>query len=232
MSRCLFQSAPRKRLVDEVIYQIQQQILLGHLKTRDKIPSEPELMTLFDVGRSTVREAVKVLANQGLLEVKQGEGTFVIDRVIQDESLEQRLRRANILEVYEVRKLLEIEIAGLAATRRTQLDLHEIASQLEKQRKYKLDQDKNAYVESDLAFHMAVAIATHNHVLTDLYVDFENVTRKAITDEVNDLEIFQDQEDYHEKLCESIKAKNAADAKRWTTKYLEDTIKVLEKMIE
>lgn len=231
MSRCLFQSAPRKRLVDEVIYQIQQQILLGHLKTRDKIPSEPELMTLFDVGRSTVREAVKVLANQGLLEVKQGEGTFVIDRV-QDESLEQRLRRANILEVYEVRKLLEIEIAGLAATRRTQLDLNEIASQLEKQRKYTLDQDKNAYVESDLAFHMAVAIATHNHVLTDLYVDFENVTRKAITDEVNDLEIFQDQEDYHEKLCESIKTQNAADAKRWTTKYLEDTIKVLEKLLE
>lgn len=232
MSRCLFQSAPRKRLVDEVIYQIQQQILLGHLKTRDKIPSEPELMALFDVGRSTVREAVKVLANKGLLEVKQGEGTFVLDRVIKDESLEQRLRRANILEVYEVRKLLEIEIAGLAATRRTQSDLNEIAFQLEKQKNCKLNQDKNAYVESDLAFHMAVAIATHNNVLTDLYVDFENVTRKAIADEVNDPDIFQNQADYHEKLCESIKTKNVADAKGWTAKYLEDTIKVLKKLLE
>lgn len=231
MSRCVFKNAPRKRLVDEVIYQIQQQILLGHLKAGDKIPSEPELMTLFDVGRSTVREAIKVLANKGLLEVKQGEGTFVLDRVIRDESLEQRLRRANILEVYEVRKLLEIEIAGLAAIRRTQSDLNEISSQLEKQINYKLNQDKDAYIESDLAFHMTVAKATHNDVLMDLYVDFENATRRAITDEVNDPDIFQKQEDYHERLYESIKGKNAVDAKGWTEKYLEDTIKVLKKLL-
>ncbi|CUH95273.1 hypothetical protein P22_1343 [Propionispora sp. 2/2-37] len=231
MSRCMFRAAPRKRLVDEVINQIQQQILLGHLKTGDKIPSEPELMALFDVGRSTVREAVKVLANKGLLQVKQGEGTFVLGWPIQDESLEQRLRRANTLEVYEVRKLLEVEIAGLAALRRTQADLDEIATQLEKQKHAKANQDKNEYVDSDLAFHMAIAIATRNEVLTGLYVDFANVTRKAIINEVNDPDIFQNQEDYHEKLYESIKEQNAAAAKGWTEKYLEDMIQMIKKLL-
>ena len=64
----------KKSLADEVAAKLQEQISLGHYKANDKLPIEPELMKNFGVGRSTIREAIKILANSGLLRVQQGVG--------------------------------------------------------------------------------------------------------------------------------------------------------------
>jgi GntR family transcriptional regulator, transcriptional repressor for pyruvate dehydrogenase complex len=75
-----FKNVQQRKLGDQVIQQLQEKISLGELKPGDKIPTEAELMSMFGVGRSTIREAVRVLVNAGLLEVRQGDGTYVLDR--------------------------------------------------------------------------------------------------------------------------------------------------------
>lgn len=67
----------KKSLADMVAEQLRQQITEGVYAIGDKIPTEPELMKMFKVGRSSVREAVKLLVNMGVVQVRQGAGTFV-----------------------------------------------------------------------------------------------------------------------------------------------------------
>ncbi|HEY8971874.1 MAG TPA: GntR family transcriptional regulator, partial [Puia sp.] len=67
----------RHSLADAVVSRLQQQLSLGEYQPGEKLPSEPELMEQFGVGRSTIREAIRILANLGLLSVRQGSGTFV-----------------------------------------------------------------------------------------------------------------------------------------------------------
>ena len=73
----MLKSVPRQQVVDGVIAQLEAQIEAGAFAVGDRLPTEPELMAQLGVGRSTVREAVRALAHVGLVEVRQGAGTFV-----------------------------------------------------------------------------------------------------------------------------------------------------------
>ena len=116
-------SIRRKSLAEEVAELIKKQISEGKLAKGDKLPAEPELMRLFGVGRSTVREAIKMLVNMGYLSVQQGRGTFVENVTETNELFHQRLKRADIQELREVRDIMEAPIARLATQRRTKADL-------------------------------------------------------------------------------------------------------------
>ena len=105
----------KRSLADEVAAGLQQQISAGVYKVGDKLPTEPNLMKAFGVGRSSIREAIKILVNSGLLSVQQGVGTFVENQIADREPLGTRLKRADYGELDEVRKLLEIKIAQKAA---------------------------------------------------------------------------------------------------------------------
>src|SRR5512146_1962379 len=93
----------RRRLVDAVIEYLQEEISLGRLTPGDRLPTEGELTTSLGVSRTTLREAVAALAHAGLLDVRQGDGTYVRADATAGESLDRRLQRAAILHVYEVR---------------------------------------------------------------------------------------------------------------------------------
>ena len=84
----------KKSLAEEVSSLIREQINDGKLTKGEKLPTEPELMKLFGVGRSTVREAIKMLVNMGYLSVQQGRGTFVESVTETNEPFHQRLKRA------------------------------------------------------------------------------------------------------------------------------------------
>ena len=89
----------KKSLTEEVSSLIREQINDGKLTKGEKLPTEPELMKLFGVGRSTVREAIKMLVNMGYLSVQQGRGTFVESVTETNEPFHQRLKRADIQEL-------------------------------------------------------------------------------------------------------------------------------------
>ncbi|MEU6722685.1 FadR/GntR family transcriptional regulator [Nonomuraea wenchangensis] len=174
-------TAQRASLVDQVIDQLKEQITSGSWPMNGKIPTETVLAEQLGVGRNTVREAVRALTHAGLLECRQGDGTYVRATSELSGAMLRRLRQAEQLEILEVRRALEVESARLAATRRTDDDIARIEAALaERERAWDLD-DPEYFVEADLAFHMAVAHATHNLVLIDLYEDFSAALRASIT---------------------------------------------------
>jgi len=96
----------RHSLADAVVSRLQQQLSFGEYQPGEKLPSEPELMEKFGVGRSTIREAIRILANSGQLSVRQGSGTFVEQQTGIAEPLSIRLKRADTKDLDEVRQLL------------------------------------------------------------------------------------------------------------------------------
>ena len=112
----------RQSLVEQAADELARLLAAGHWPIGTRLPGELELGRLLGVGRSTVREAVRSLAAVGMVEARQGAGTFVASASPLT-PLDRRLRRAGVAEVYEVRMALELEAARLAAARRTDADL-------------------------------------------------------------------------------------------------------------
>ena len=170
----------RSSLVDQVIEQLRTEIAGGGWPVGEKIPTEPVLSETLGVGRNTVREAVRALTHAGLLESRQGDGTYVRATSELSGAVRRRLETAELVEILEVRRGLEVEAARLAAVRRTDADIAAIALALARRDAAWADGDHTTFVEADLVFHTAVVEATHNQVLTDLYGDFSTALRASI----------------------------------------------------
>lgn len=209
------------KLADKVIYQLQQDISLGKYKPGELIPPEPVLMELFNVGRSTIREAIKTLSNAGILRVQQGAGTFVCSTE-NNESLDKRLRRAARMEVNQVRSLLEIEIARLATLFRDDQDLSYITAALNDRWQAIQSENYEAAADADIRFHKSIAQASHNSVLADLYQTFTGVIRESFSQrEKPHVQQFQQTHQLHADLLNAIKNQDIAAATRVVTQILE-----------
>lgn len=229
--RVSFQAVQRRQIVDEVVEQLQNKISLGELPVGAQIPTEPELMNQFGVGRSTIREAVRVLVHAGLLVKRQGHGTFVIGATIEQESLDYRLRRAEVLDVYEVRLMLETEIAKQAAKRRDMNDLKLIHEHLELRNKHLAAGEFASYHDEDIAFHLAIAAATKNPVTVDLYRTFSEVLRIAISKHTEDPELNNHYTEQHVRLYEAIRDQDMDAAVASTLEHLEGSKRELELLL-
>ncbi|NIH81819.1 FadR/GntR family transcriptional regulator [Amycolatopsis viridis] len=158
----------RTGLVDQVIGQLRDAIAQGEWPIGQRIPTEPALAESLGVGRNTVREAVRALAHSGLLEVRQGDGTYV--RATSEVSgAIRRLCGSELREVLGVRRALEVEAARLAATVRTDDELAIIRALLDQRDEAYRAEDIETYVRADTEFHLAVVRAGHNELLTELY---------------------------------------------------------------
>ncbi len=204
-------TAQRASLVDQVIDQLKEQITSGTWKMHVKIPTETVLAEHLGVGRNTVREAVRALTHAGLLECRQGDGTYVRATSELSGAMARRLRTAEQLEILEVRRALEVEAARLAATRRTAADIVAIEAVLAEREQAWAAGDPEAFVESDLAFHIAVVEATHNRVLIELYADFSAALRTSIAAAGGSLE-----QNYipHDAIVRAIAVGDATAAER------------------
>jgi GntR family transcriptional repressor for pyruvate dehydrogenase complex len=150
---------------------IERQILQGELRTGDRLPTERELAERFHASRTAVREAMKTLAQKGLVDLRPGRGTIVIDHTSQAvrESLD-RLMRVNHREsetaLVEVREILEPGIAALAAGRATEEDIAELQAAVVTMDEHLADAD--AFIDADNQFHMVLARATQNALILTL----------------------------------------------------------------
>jgi len=195
---------PRHSLADGVVSRLQQQLSLGVYKPGDKLPSEPELMVEFGVGRSTIREAIRILANTGMVIVRQGSGTLVQAQKGIAEPLPQRLRRAAAADLDEVRQLLEIKIAEKAALLRTKKDIAKMTTLLEERNAAANSRDIEGAIRSDIQFHVAIAVASRNDILADLYRTVaEQMTRHFHQTHLT-TDSFIETQQLHEQLLQSI----------------------------
>jgi DNA-binding FadR family transcriptional regulator len=202
----------KKSLAEEVAEQLRTPIINGDYKADEQLPTEPELMKQFGVGRSSIREAIRILANSGLLRVQQGVGTFIEAPAGITEPFHQRLKRAEAPHLDEVRRLLEMKIAEKAAANRTNDDLKKIKAALDKRTAMAHGAGSlEDCVQADIDFHMSIAEAAGNPVLTDLYQSFCIQLKSWFMKAYPDVSIFQDT--LHEQLYESIKDRD--EKKAW-----------------
>lgn len=155
------------RIYEEVVGQLRQLIDEGRLKAGDRLPSERELAETFRVSRPSVREAIKALEREGLVVTRPGSGTFLtavdVEALIQPlASLLSRGKDA-LIDLFEMRRLVEPGIAALAAERATLADILRLKEILQAQEQ-QIERGTSA-VDSDAAFHFAIGQATHNAAL-------------------------------------------------------------------
>lgn len=186
------QKSTRKLLVSQVEDELLKYIQEEPVNVGEKIPNEFELAELFCVGRSTIREAVKSLASKGVLEVQRGSGTFVISpNTVEDDPL--RLGRYKdkfklALELFDVRLMLEPEIAAHAAMNATENDIIEITKLCDEVEELYLS-GKN-HVRKDIELHKKIAHCSRNRVVEELVplivsavYTFANVTHRLLLEE-------------------------------------------------
>lgn len=158
----------KSRLSEKVLKKLQTMIIDGTFKTGDQLPSERELSVLFQVSRASIREALRILETLGLLDTRigVGGGTFVkkisIDALINPFSEILGNGKELIIEMLEFRRILETEIARLAALLRTEEDIASMESSIDLMREDITD--GGIGIEGDTAFHNALAVASHNSV--------------------------------------------------------------------
>lgn len=171
-------------LADQVIGRLRAEIASGAWPVGSRIPTEPELVDLLGVARNTVREAVRALAHNGLLDIRQGSGTYVVATSELAGVMRGRFADADPLHVAELRSSLEATAAGLAAQRRTAADLRQLDGLLERRERAWDAGGAEGFVEADATLHLAVVAASHNDVLTTLYADLGEVLRDFLRADV------------------------------------------------
>lgn len=162
----------------ELALWLERQITNGTWPINSQIPTEGEIATQHQVGRSTVREATRSLVNLGMLESLVGRGTFVRSKSPVNSVLASYLDKQPLTEVLELRRALEAEAAALAATHRTEEQLAALRRAVE------LAQNRTPTGrragESPGEFHAAVFAAAHAPLLSDLYRSVLVIIRQAI----------------------------------------------------
>jgi DNA-binding FadR family transcriptional regulator len=151
------------RLPAQIAEHLMERILDGRLQPGARLPTEQKLCETFGVSRNVVREAISRLRSDGLVQARQGVGAFVSATATQPPwhiDLESLADAEAFRMLFELRAILEIEVAALAAERATAATLDEIERSLEMLRQS--DHGTEASVDADIAFHRAVAAAAGN----------------------------------------------------------------------
>lgn len=169
----------RTGLVEQVISQLRELVADGEWRIGHRIPTEAELAAALSVGRNTVREAVRALAHSGLLEVRQGDGTYVLATSEVSGAI-RRLCGSELREVLQVRRTLEVEGARLAATSRTDEELATLGALLDERDRALTEGDLGDFVRIDAEFHATVVQCGHNSLLSELYRGLTEVVEQSV----------------------------------------------------
>ncbi|MBN1317070.1 MAG: FadR family transcriptional regulator [Anaerolineales bacterium] len=205
-------------------------ILAGDLPPGTFLPPRKDLAAQFNVGLSTIHEAIKALTTMGLLESRSGKGTWVLpearDRLVRLDIVGNRLSELGAIEIYEARMVIEVALVDFAAQRATSGEIEEIFQAV---RSMKATQnDESAYVESDLSFHFAVARAAHNTVLEQFYHLVQNLLSDILV-ELNKLpKAIEDGIAQQEAIALAILDHNPTIAKQLTCDLLKDFLNRIE----
>ncbi|NLE82480.1 MAG: FadR family transcriptional regulator [Rhodococcus sp.] len=170
----------RTSLISQVTDQLRALVHDGHWEIGDRIPTEPELAERFVTGRNTVREAVQSLVHAGVLERRQGSGTFVIARSEVTSALGTYFSSAHERDVLELRQALDMTAARLAAGRRTPEDIDTLNRLLSERRALWPVDDLESAVAADVAVHRAIVAASHNAVYLEFYDSLLPAIEQAI----------------------------------------------------
>lgn len=222
----MFKPVKTKKVYEEIIGQIKKLIVDGKLHPGDKLLSERELADKLNVSRASVREAFSALEIMGIITIRPGEGSFVrqvsYEGMIEPLSFFLQIEIDDIVQLLEVRKILEIEAAALAAVRATPADLDNIQQALVSM----LEEVRAGGIGDmgDAAFHFSIAKAANNPVLIRLMNAISDLLTKTFRTSRQKLFLIENMptllHQSHYEIYEAIVAHNPRLAKRKMQEHL------------
>lgn len=165
-----YKKIKQKKIYEQVAESIYDMIKSGQVKPGEKLESVQQLAEHFQVGRSAIREALTSLKAMGLIEIRQGEGTFIKqfekEQITSPLSTAILMNKEDIAHLLEVRKIIEIGTAYSAAQKRTDLQLIAMEAALEEMRLSCGNEELGE--QADLRFHLSIAEGSQNPLLISL----------------------------------------------------------------
>ena len=165
---------------DEIIEQIKNLILEGKLRPGDQLPSETKMASQMKVGRSTIREALKVLIHLGFIE-RMNKVAVISDRIQETVSphdiVERFKKQRNVLDMIEFRKIIEPDMASLAAIRSDKMDISLLQKDVAAMTKY--TDDPEAFLKYDHHFHLHIAQGAKNQILIEVIRGIQDILEKT-----------------------------------------------------
>ena len=223
---------PGAYLSDQVADVLAAEIRAGRLAVGAKLPTEAALVEQFSVSRTVVREAVSRLKSLGLVDSRQGSGVYVKEAGFSPLNFDARsaVSKQAVIQIVEVRRALEAEVAGLAAQRRTQADIKRIRKSI-----VVLDEAVQAGgdgVDEDVQFHRAIAQAARNPFLIGtleyLAQFLRGATRVTRANEARRADFARQVRDEHDKIGRAIEAGDAAAARKAAARHMDNAILRIE----
>jgi len=216
----------RTRLADQAAEILLERIRAGEWTVGAKLPAESALTTELGIGRSSLREAIRLLAARGVVESRHGSGVYVL-ATHPAAALDDVVRTRDIISVVEARLAIETEAARLAARRRTAADVEVLQDALAlRTASYR---DGPSLVDADIAVHRGIVAASHNDALLDIFDGLTPRVRDTMVDmltrsPVSDVEA---DVDAHRLLVEAIVSGDEEEAYRRSRAHLDDLILTL-----
>ena len=219
---------PGVRLSVQVAEALSAKIRTSRMVDGDRLPTEAALVSQFAVSRTVVREAVSRLKSLGLVESRQGSGVFVKSTAFSPLHFDAGSAHSKqaVIQMVEVRRALETEVAALAAGRRTKADIKHIQQAISA-----LDKAVKAGgdgVEEDMSYHRAIADAAHNpfliKTLDDLRQFLQGTTRVTRANEAHRADLVRQVQREHEAIAQAITLGDAAKAGRAAARHMNNAI--------
>ncbi len=213
------------RLCEEITGRIRELVERTRLRPGDRLPPERHLAELFQVSRNSVREAIKSLEQHGVLVSKPGSGTFIAEQNETDlaQALEQVFvrERSRLADIFELRILLEPQIAFLAAQRITDQDRAHLDEMIRQQER--AIADNAAYQEHDLAFHDFIAACTGNEAIGRLMEKVQDMLTESRDEALRSPR--RDKESFagHQRIHQALRERDADRAREAMTRHLQET---------
>ncbi|MFK0682923.1 FadR/GntR family transcriptional regulator [Ochrobactrum sp. BD67] len=218
----------RKSLTDAAMQSLRTEITSGRWSIGDQLPNEAALSAKLGVSRGTVREAVRALVAQGMLETRQGSGTYVRSTADAARSLD-RIRHSSLRDRFETRALLETEAARLAAQRATAETIAHLEQMLA-QRGNREQLGRSVFVARDFAFHEAIVAASGNSALIEAYNLFSASIRESI-EATLDGELPEPSDEAHRQIVEAIASGDPDKAGATVRRFMAPLIEELERLL-
>lgn len=216
----------RKTVSSQVFQELKEMIMDKSFPPNSKLPSENELTQLFGVSRSPIREALSILSASGLVESRQGGGTYVREVSLVNMLDTMTFEAINIEQIYELlemRTVLETETAAFAAQRATPEDLRKIKSALQVFER-DMEDENSVGSEADFLFHHEIVKASHNKFLLQSVENLRELYEKSLHYSLEKNiglkrkreQIYQE----HLKIYESIESRDQEAARYYMKRHL------------
>jgi GntR family transcriptional repressor for pyruvate dehydrogenase complex len=213
----------KSTLADIVTRELRRRIQEREFAPGEFLPPRKDLAAQFGVGLSTIQEATQALIAVGLLESRPGKGTWVpedaLDTFIHPAEVETRLGDLDAEALYEARLVVEVGLAELAATHATEEDLRQMRQALDAMQQ-SLDDDQ-AFIEADLAFHLAVARAGHNVLLEQFYHLSRRLLEEVIAELIQMPDVKENGLRIQREIAQAIEAGDPEAARQATLDHMD-----------